>query len=493
MAETPPPAAPAVASLPLAVDLDGTLIRSDVFADAVIRFVFGGPWNVVVLLRWIARGRAYAKARVAESAPFDPTTLPYDQRLLEWLKAERASGRRLVLATASDVRAAEPVAAHVDLFERVFASDGVTNLKSRAKGEALARAFPEGFVYAGNAGADLDVWARAARAVLVNASPGLAREVSGRFTVEHEFQPAGSRFAAFVKAIRVRQWAKNALVFLPMLAGMGWSRLEAWRAAGVAFLALSFAASSVYLVNDAADIDADRQHPSKRQRPFASGALSPVFGTGAAAALLLAAVALGFAASILPWVLSYVVLSTLYTFALKRKLLVDVFVLAVLYTLRVIAGGVATGFLASNWLLAFSCFFFLSLAMVKRATEIGLAAAKGEQRISRRGYRAGDGATISAMGIASGFVSSLVLALYIQGHMSMTHFAQPLFLWALPGLVVYWLCRVWMLAARGEMHDDPLVWALRDRVSWIVAAGVAIAFLMAARGPDTVFSRAISL
>src|SRR5262245_24488337 len=168
MAERATPAAPAVAALPLAVDLDGTLIRSDVFADAVVRFVFGGPWNAFVLLRWIAGGRAYAKARVAESAPFDPATLPYDERVVEWLRTERASGRRLVLATASDVKAAQPVAAHVGLFERVFASDGVTNLKSRNKGEALARAFPEGFVYAGNAGADLDVWTRASRAVLVN-------------------------------------------------------------------------------------------------------------------------------------------------------------------------------------------------------------------------------------------------------------------------------------------------------------------------------------
>ncbi len=493
MVETSKPVAPAAAPLPLAVDLDGTLIRSDVFADAAIRFVFSGPWNVFVLIGWVAKGRAYAKARLADSAPFDPATLPYDERVVEWLRAQRASGRRLVLATASDVKAAQRVAAHVDLFERVFASDGVTNLKSRHKADALTQAFPDGFVYAGNDGADLNVWAKASRAVLVNAGPGLSLRVKSRFSVEHTIEPAGSPFVAFVKAIRVRQWAKNALVFLPMLAGMGWNKLEAWGAAGVAFFALSFAASSVYLVNDAADIDADRQHPRKRNRPFASGALSPLVGACAATALLLAGIALGFFAGIGPWIVSYVALSTLYTFALKRKLLVDVFVLAVLYTLRVIAGGVATGYLASNWLLAFSCFFFLSLAMVKRATEIGLAAAKGQQRISRRGYRAGDGATISMMGVASGFVSSLVLALYIQSQMSLTHFTQPLFLWALPGLVVFWLCRVWMLAARGEMHDDPLVFALRDRVSWLIAGGVGIAFLMAAKGPDTLLSRAISL
>jgi phosphoserine phosphatase len=221
--------------LPLAVDLDGTLIRGDVFMEAMVRFVFAAPWNVLVLIGWLMRGRAHAKARLAEASPVDAETLPYDKRVLAWLRIEKANGRTIALATASDQRAAEAVAAHLGLFSAVVASDGETNLKSRRKGEALAKMYPQGFVYAGNEDADLKVWSVAADAVVVNAPASLARRVRRTHGVELEIPRQGGVVGALIKAIRPQQWAKNILVFLPIITSQQWFDVDAWRAAGLAF------------------------------------------------------------------------------------------------------------------------------------------------------------------------------------------------------------------------------------------------------------------
>lgn len=474
------------AAAPLVVDLDGTLMRGDVFSEAILRFLVGAPWKIFTLLGWFLRGRAYAKMRLAEAAPFDPADLPYNAELVEWLKSEKARGREIVLATAADRKAAEAVAQHVGLFDAVFASDGEINLKSRAKAKALAQAYPQGFVYAGNEAADLKVWAAAERAVIVNAPKHLARRATRDFEVECSFAPATSRLRAFIKAIRPQQWAKNVLVFVPMLIGQGWSDADAWRNALIAFWALSFAASSVYLVNDAADIDADRRHERKRRRPFASGALNPLVGVAASLGLLALGVSLAHLANAIEYIFVYLATTTLYTFWLKRVVLVDVFVLAGLYTLRVVLGGVATGYMASGWLLAFSCFFFLSLALVKRVAEVDALAVKGGGKLNRRGYLHTDGPILKAMGLAAGFVSALVLALYLQEPANARHYGEPFVLWVVPAAVVFWLCSVWLKTDRGQMHDDPLVYAFRDRASWLIGAITALSFAAAVLlPPDT--------
>ncbi len=468
--------------LPLAVDLDGTLIRGDLFVESILRFVFGNPLRVFVVLAWLLRGRAYAKARLAAAAPVDPAYLPYDEALLAWLREERAQGRTLALATASDERAARAVAEHVGLFDAVFASDGKTNLKSARKAEALGRAYPHGFVYAGNERADLKVWAAGAGAVVVNASPGLARVASQRFAVERAFPRRKGLMRAFVKAIRPQQWAKNFLVFVAPIMGHDWADLSAWRGAGLAFVALSLTASSVYLVNDAADIDADRRHHRKRTRPFASGALSPALGLLGAAGLLAAGMSVAAYAGLAPYVAFYLAVTTAYTFWLKRVQLVDVFVLAGLYLFRVVLGGVATENYASSWLLAFCCFFFLSLALAKRAIEVDTAAASGKD-ISGRGYRPTDGPILKTMGVSAGLLSCLVLAFYLQSDIVSANYGEPILLWALPASIMFWVCRVWLLADRGVMHDDPLVFAARDRVSWLVALVAAAGYAAAALLP----------
>jgi 4-hydroxybenzoate polyprenyltransferase len=464
---------------PLAVDLDGTLIRTDLFLEAMLRFLFAAPWKAPLLILWLLRGRAYAKARLAEAAPTDVAVLPYDERVVAWLTQEKAEGRTIVLATAADEREARRVADHLGLFDDVFASDGAVNLKSARKAERLAKAFPQGFIYAGNETADLKVWKAAAGAVVANTSNGLAKRIETRHAVEKSFPRQGNPLRAFVKAIRPQQWAKNVLVFLPLLVSQNWYDPQAWTNAVIAFFALSFTASSVYLVNDASDIEADRRHHRKRNRPFASGALSPVLGLVASIGLIVAGFSLGAMANVVGMLAVYLVSSTLYTFWLKRVVLIDVFLLASLYTIRVVLGGVATGQPASGWLLAFSCFFFLSLALVKRVAEVETAKAKGAAEIKRRGYFSTDGTILKMMGVGAGFVAALVLALYLQDDLVAAAYSEPFMLWALPGAIVFWVCRLWLMTERGEMHDDPLIFAFRDKTSLAIGALTGLAFIAA--------------
>lgn len=339
---------PAIATKrPLAVDLDGTLFHGDLFTESMLRYVFAAPWRMFILIGWLMKGRAYAKARLAEAAPFDPADLPYDQRFLDWLKMERKAGRTLVLATASDRRAAKAVADYLGIFDAVFASDGVVNLKSARKAERLAAAFPEGFAYAGNEPADVKVWRAAKNAVIVNASRGLTVHAGKLAAVEEVFPLEASALRGLIEAIRPRQWVKNSLVFLPMLVGQAWMAPQAWVNAVIAFIALCFAASSICLLDDASNIDADRRHPRNRTRPIASGALSPMLALPIAALFAGGGIALGFLAGVAPLIGLYLAVSLLSTFWLKGQRILDMFLIASLYVIRIVIGGVATGDLAS--------------------------------------------------------------------------------------------------------------------------------------------------
>jgi 4-hydroxybenzoate polyprenyltransferase len=475
MLDAPASATDASTRAPLAVDLDGTLIRCDLFTEAMIRLGFEKPWMLPALVGWLTRGRAHTKARLAEMFPPHPEALPYDERLVAWLREERARGRAIALATASDEHAARAIALHLGCFDAVFASDGETNLKAQRKADALAAAYPKGFVYAGNESADIKVWRAASSAVVVNASDGLMRRAENDFSVERTFAPEHGVVRGLLEAMRPQQWSKNFLVFLPMLVGQGWFDAGGWRHALLAFVALSFVASSIYLVNDLADISADRQHPRKRNRPFAKGSAPPVLGIVAAAALLTGGLMLGATSGAFLPLVVYAATSALYTFVVKRITLVDVFTLAGLYTLRIVLGGVATGFPASDWLLAFSGFFFVSLALAKRAAEVDVM----RSDLIGRGYRASDGPVLKRIGVGAGMISALVLALYLRDPTKAVHYAAPAFLWALPAGVVFWLSRVWIKLDRGEMHDDPLAFALKDPISWVVGALAAIAFAAA--------------
>lgn len=467
---------------PLCVDLDGTLLRGDVGVETVLALLRRRPLDALRLPAWLARGLPFLKRQVALRTGIDAATLPYDERIIDWLRAQ-PSGRRRVLASASDITLVQPIADHLGLFDEVIATDNACNLAGSAKADELVRRFGEkGFDYAGNASADLGVWPHARHAIVVNASRRVARRAAAIATVERSFPPTGQRLRAWWRALRPHQWLKNLLVFVPILAAHRWGESGAAWQALLAFAAFGLCASGTYIANDLADLDADRRHPRKRARPFASGALPLHHGVAVAPLLVLAAFALAW--TCLPRlfavvVAAYLVLTLVYSYGLKRIAMLDVLVLAALYTLRLLAGGAAAGIAVSFWLLSFSMFLFLGLAMLKRYAELHDLRDRDGVTAAGRGYDVDDLPLVRTFGTAASLVSVLVLALYIDsttGHALYRHTGR---LWLLCPLLLYWLARAWLVAQRGLMHDDPVVYAARDRVSWLVLV-IAAAILWTA-------------
>ena len=469
--------------MPLCVDLDGTLVRSDLLIESLFALLRRNPLYLFRMLWWLRGGKARFKAEIARRVAPDATLLPYDGPFLDYLRAQHRSGRRLVLVTASDRRHARMVADRLGLFEQVMASDGSVNLSGPRKARRLVDAFGEGgFDYAANAAVDLEIWRHARRALLVNPAPGVADRARRLATVERTFDRHPRGLAPWLRAMRPHQWAKNLLLFVPLLMAHRLTEPGLLLQVVIAFAAFSLCASSVYLLNDLFDLEADRRHPRKRRRPFAAGDLPIQGGMLLAPALLLAALLLSL---LLPWrftgVLAIYYLFTLaYSLRLKQSPLVDVIVLAGLYTLRIIAGAEAVALESSFWLLAFSMFMFFSLAQVKRYSELRDLDDDGREAVeAARGYRPVDLEGLAQSGVVSGYLSVLVLALYINSPRVEGLYRHPKLIWLLCPLMLYWIGRVWMLARRGEMHDDPLLFALTDRRSWAVAALILL-FLWAA-------------
>jgi hypothetical protein len=474
----------AVASVsqPLVVDLDGSLVRTDTLIEGFVA-ALSHPLKLTRALFALRRGRAAMKAALAEIAAFDPALLPYNRELLAFLREEQKRGRPLVLATAADRTIALAVAQHLDLFDAVLASDGVVNLAGGAKLAAIEEALGRSdFSYVGNESRDLVVWRDAASAITVDASPRLLRAVSLIVPIERSFPRDPARTLALVRAMRPHQWVKNLLVFVPLVTARAVGDIGGWAEAFLTFWAFSLTASGIYLINDLCDLAADRQHPQKCARPFASGVLPPQIGLIVAPLLVIAGGSLGAASGTWPVLAVYAALSLGYSFFLKSQPLVDVFVLTALYTIRLIGGGIATGYAVSTWLLAFSSFLFLALAIVKRVAELQ-AIAKRERRgparleggargdagkVAGRGYLFGDLHTLELMGVAASFVTSLVLALYVQSEMMPAGDHRPTLAWGIVPLILFWQCRIWFVTLRGEMHHDPIVYAARDWVSWVV-------------------------
>jgi len=469
----------------LAVDLDGTLLRTDTLFESLCVLLRERPRALGGAARALLKGRAGFKASVADRVLPDVAALPLNEPLLDWLRAERRAGRRLVLVTAADRRIAEAVAARVGLFEEVLASDGGRNLKAAAKAAILVDRFGQGgFDYAGDARADLPVW-RAARRAIVVGGPRLERAARRVAEVERVFPPATGRLPVVLRALRPHQWVKNVLIFLPLLAAHLVADGPSLLAAGLAFVVFGLTASAVYLLNDLLDLPADRRHPQKRRRPFASGDLPLAWGLVLAPLLLIAAAALSLSG--LPPLFTvilgiYVLMTTAYSFQLKRLPILDVMTLAALYTVRVLAGAAAVMILPSFWLLAFSMFLFLSLALVKRYTELQGLLERGELTASGRGWHVADLPLVQNLGTSAGLASVLVLALYIDSEPARRLYATPEALWFLCPLLLYWISRLWFKAHRGQVHDDPVVFALRDRVSLLIGIGAAGITLLATVG-----------
>jgi 4-hydroxybenzoate polyprenyltransferase len=455
--------------LPLCVDLDGTLLRTDLFYESLLALLARKPVALFLLPVWLLRGKAALKREIASRVDLDVATLPYNDQLITELAA--SSRRKRILCTASDSTLADKVAAHIGLFDLVLASDGQRNLSGPRKAAALVEHFGErGFDYAGNAAIDLHVWRHARRAWVINASDSLAAAAAKGCPVETHSAPSNGGLKSWLHAIRMHQWLKNLLVLVALLASHRFFDAGAVASTLSAFMAFSLCASGVYVLNDLFDLAADRQHPRKRMRPFAAGDIPLVAGMFAAPALTVAGIAIALLVG--PMfalvLLVYFATTLAYSLRLKRVAMLDVVVLAGLYTIRIIGGAVAIGSVLSFWLLAFSMFTFLSLAMVKRYTELGVLLANSRSEASGRGYNVEDLPLIQSLGAASGYIAVLVLALYINSPESLALYHRPQVLWLLCPLLLYWMSRFWVIAHRGEMNDDPVVFAALDRISQAV-------------------------
>lgn len=470
-------------SIPLCIDLDGTLIRSDTLFESVLELLKTQPLAALLLPLWLLRGKAYLKERVSERVALAADTLPYREEFVAWMREESA-GRPIVLVTAAHRRVAEAVANHLGFFDDVIATESV-NLKAERKAQALVERYGvRGFDYAGNDRPDLAVWQQARKAIVVGASSSVATDARASAAVSREFEPALSivqRLRAWIKAFRMYQWVKNLLVFVAPAAAHKIVEPATLGAGILAFLAFGLAASAVYIINDLLDLPSDRRHPRKRRRPFASGQLTITAGLVAAPILLAAAFAIGATLSIgfILTLLAYLACTTAYSVWLKRKTFIDVATLAALYTLRVVAGAMAVGIGLSFWLLAVCAYGFLGLALLKRYAELREAEVEGRGAAAGRGYVTGDLPVVLALGVGSSLIATLVTALYIESYASQALYSHPEWLWGLVGLMLLGMGRMWLIAGRGAMHDDPIVFVARDR--WclllivLAAAAVAIA------------------
>jgi 4-hydroxybenzoate polyprenyltransferase len=475
-------AARAAEPLPLVVDLDNSLVRTDTLVEALVALAVRHPLALVPLAGALLKGRAAFKRAVMEQAPVDYARLPYDEGVLAFIRERRAGGGQVYLVTAADQKAAEAVAGDLGLFDGVVGSDGAHNLKGENKAAALKARFPGGFAYVGDSLADLPVWAEA-REVLV---AGGSRTVAARLA-KQDLRPAKvfprprASLAVWVRALRLHQWTKNGLLLVPMLLAHLFldPTVLALHLAG--FVAFGLVASATYLLNDMADLAADRAHPSKAARPLAAGLIPLPQALGAALALVVVGMAAAFAVS-RPFglfTLAYAVATTIYSLRLKSQLLVDVVTIGGLFAIRILAGTVLSEQAFSLWLTSFTMILFTSLALAKRHAELVRAGARGTP-VAGRGYLVSDIPLTVAVGVASAMTSVVVLTLYMQLEAAETALYQrlePLFL--MPVVLTSWLIRIWTRAHRGVLQDDPVIFALRDKVSWVHAAVIAALWLLA--------------
>ncbi len=471
----------APADCPLVVDLDGTLTRTDTLMESVVRAVKRRPLDMLRLPLWLLNGRAGFKARLAERVTLPAASLPYCEPLLDYLRAERLRGRRLILATAAHVSIANAVAAHLRLFERVLATDDRQNLKGAAKLDGIRAAVGARFAYAGDSAADIPVWRAAESALLIGTSRRVGPAVRQSTPVELEIPAPVAGAKVWLRAIRAHQWTKNLLIFVPLLASFSFLDRGSVVAACLAFVAFSAAASATYLINDLWDLESDRAHPRKRSRPLAAGGISIPSALGVSFILLMIAAAISAAETpgFTLLLLMYLALTTAYSLLLKEYVIVDVLTLAALYTIRILAGSLAIGVTTSSWLLAFSVFIFFSLALVKRCSElVSLREAQG-QAARGRDYGVPDLVVLWPMGIGASLCATVVFGLFISAIETEGRYASPQLLWLVGLGLIYWLARLWIKTARGEMHDDPIVFALRDRGSRVTIAAMALVTLAA--------------
>lgn len=470
---------------PLCVDLDDTLVKTDMLHESILLLIRRRPLALfLVLAWWLLKGKAYCKRQVAQRVDISKLALPWNEALIHWLHEEKKTGRKLVLITASDQRVAQAIADQLSLFDEVIGSDGQTNVRGRAKRAILLEKYGEKhFDYVGDASVDLPVWQASRNAYIVSNDKGLIKQAKSIAHVEKVFTRERFTFKTLLKSLRVHQYAKNGLIFLPWVLGHAYSDVHQLFYLLLAFVSFSLLASSVYVLNDLLDLPSDRVHHRKKKRPLASGRLSIKHG-----------VLLGGVCFILAWVLAtrlpvhfrwvlifYYIVTVLYSFWLKRLLLVDVITLSCLYTVRVLAGMAVINAGYSKWVLLFSLFFFTSLAFLKRFAELHFARKENIQKLNGRNYHVAHIDVISMFGVCSGYLSVLIIALYLNSVKAVMLYQYPILLYAACPVFLYWISRMWLIAADGNMHDDPVVFAIKDKATYwvlmvLLAIGVAATF-----------------
>jgi 4-hydroxybenzoate polyprenyltransferase len=489
--DTLPAARPALRpGVALCVDLDGTLVKSDTLLDTVLVVTRQRPLDLLQVPGWIAQGKAAFKRHLTSAVSLDVEHLPYNRPLLEYLRQEFAEGRAIYLATAADRTLAERVAAHLGMFAGVLASDGATNLAGGNKLAAFRAQFGDNFCYIGNARPDVELLAACESPMVANPDRALLSGMRRKGVVAAAtFDDTVPAFRSWLKAIRLHQWAKNTLIFVPLLLAHEWNP-GTFGGAITAFFSFGLCASATYIINDLLDLEADRRHLRKRRRPFAAGDLSAISGVMVVCLLMLASLGLALLVphvvhwmpgdyellhpyKFLEWLGFYTAVTLTYSLYLKRKLLLDVFVLSGLYTVRILAGSAATGVLVSAWLAGFSVFFFLSLAFVKRFSELESLRERGTEASNGRGYFVSDLEQLRALGTGAAYAAVVVMTLYINNAETNLLYRHPVRLWLVVPVLLLWLSQVWMKASRGEMHDDPVVYAITDKRSLLLGVLMA--------------------
>lgn len=469
---------------PLVVDLDRTFLRSDTLIEQFLSLLFRSPFKALLALRRLSSGRAAFKEEVTSRAPLSGDGLAVNEELLEYLLAQRDAGRTLHLVTAADQRVADVVAEKFGIFESATGSSDRRNLKGHAKRDYLVEAFPDGYAYAGDSRADIPIWQAARGAVLVGVGETVRQSVGTMgIAVEKDLPREKPGIRTWLRLFRAHQWSKNLIVFVPLFLSHLFTSPTAILASLVSFLAMCLVASGTYIINDLVDVEADRQHPTKRFRPVASGRIDAgvafVFALLLISAGLLAAVSVNMAVAAA--VVLYIATTLAYSFWLKRIAMVDIFVLASLYTVRLAIGTYAIGAVVSVWLMMFSFFFFFSLSLAKRHVELVTTAIRNPEQIQikNRGYRTTDAPFTLATGVATNAVAMLVLGLYVANDIyPAENYADPRLLWGVVGMVMLWSTRIWLLSHRGELNDDPVAFAVKDRVSLLIGAATAVLFAL---------------
>jgi 4-hydroxybenzoate polyprenyltransferase/phosphoserine phosphatase len=458
-------------NIPLIVDLDGTLINTDLLHEGFLIFLKKNIFNLFLCLIWLLKGKTILKKNIAEQVDIPYKLLPVNKSLVEFLKKESEGGRKIILATASYQSQAVEISKLIPVFDEIVASDDLINMKGEQKRKLLVEKFGEkGFDYVGNSKSDLKIFASCRFSYLVNPSVLLTKKTANLSDLKNTWHITKTSGYTIIKSIRAYQWIKNLLIFIPLVTSHTFHSITPFLNGLMAFLSFSFIASAGYIINDLMDLNADRTHPEKCRRPLASGELSIVSGIITGVLLICASFIIASTQNIyfIGILLLYFFCSIVYSLFLKKLVLYDVFMLAMLYSIRIFAGGIVIDVPLSFWLIAFSAFIFLSLALVKRYSELIQINDQTSLEIRGRQYSLQDINLLEIMGIVSGFMSIVVLSLYINSKEVTLLYTNPKVLWALSILFLFWISRIWHKAIRGEMTDDPILFAIKDKSSYFI-------------------------